>query len=183
MGEVIGRALTPIKKGKPSAPLNEIICDALLNEIRKQGYTAHISIMNYGGIRNNISRGEITTGTVYEVYPFDNRIALVMLPKSLLGELGRLILKKRGIPVAGFSVSLDTLRHSFYFNFPFDTSRIDTIIIATSDYLINGSDDFEFFKKCRTIVTDILVRNALINHIKERKEIEGVDERRCRFIE
>lgn len=177
----IGYTNAPIEKDKPEGPLNNLVCDAILNVIRKKNLPAHASIMNYGGLRNSIPAGKITISTIYETYPFDNEIVLVCLHKSTIEEIGKFILKKRGIPISGFKIQIDTLNNRYLISdYPFST--LDTFCICTSDYLSQGLDEYSFLQKGKIIPTGIKVREALIQYIKEKKFIKPYKDGRCSII-
>lgn len=60
---------------QPETVLGNLFTDAVL-----QSVDADIAIHNvYGGIRAELSKGEVTFGSLYRVFPFDNRIAITEL--------------------------------------------------------------------------------------------------------
>ncbi len=67
---------TPITvKGRPEAALGNLMTDAILASI-----DGDIAIHNvFGGIRASLPAGPLTYGSLYRMFPFDNRIAVVEL--------------------------------------------------------------------------------------------------------
>ena len=60
---------------KPESALGNLMTDALLETSR-----ADISLHNVsGGIRANLTSGELTFGKVYQMFPFDNRVVVLEL--------------------------------------------------------------------------------------------------------
>ena len=53
------------------------------------GQPVDLALQNGGGIRNELPAGKLTYGDLFEVLPFDNRLALVRMPGHALVELFR----------------------------------------------------------------------------------------------
>lgn len=66
------------------SPLGNLIADAL-----RRSAGADVALMNSGGIRSELPRGELTYGDIFAVSPFDNYPALVILTGEQLVELLR----------------------------------------------------------------------------------------------
>ncbi len=54
-----------------------IVCDAMLWKANRLGAGADIAVQNAGGVRIDVPRGEITTGTVYTLLPFGNTMVIL----------------------------------------------------------------------------------------------------------
>ncbi|MBJ6761759.1 bifunctional metallophosphatase/5'-nucleotidase [Myxococcaceae bacterium JPH2] len=85
--------------------LGNLIADAL-----RSVAGADVAVMNAGGLRADLAAGPLTFGDVYEVLPFDNRLALLNLSGA---ELRRLLSlgygSRKGVfAVSGVRVTLDT---------------------------------------------------------------------------
>ena len=61
---------------------------------------ADVGISNSGGIRANISQGDVTLGDVYAVYPFDNVLSVVDMKGSDLKEMFNAV-AAGGLPISG----------------------------------------------------------------------------------
>lgn len=84
--------------GNPESPLANLFTDAVL-----AGADADIAIHNVsGGIRAILPAGELTYGRVYEISPFDNRVAIVEVSGAGLRRLVATEALKQG-GRAGFS--------------------------------------------------------------------------------
>jgi len=176
MREEICYADAPIEKMKPCGPLNNLVCDALMWVAQTRGYNPDFAIMNYGGIRNSLPAGKITIGDVYEVYPFDNDMVVVFLPAHNLNDICTLAMKKNGIPVSGLYIHGD--ENDCRIKVVFSRSRKDTYLVVTSDYLVNGSDDFDFLKGNKFINTGIKVRDAIISYLRHLGRVKPNHEKR-----
>ena len=84
--------------GNPESPLANLFTDAVL-----AGVDADVAIHNVsGGIRAILPAGELTYGKVYEISPFDNRVAIVEVSGAGLRRLIATEAMKQGRR-AGFS--------------------------------------------------------------------------------
>lgn len=127
-------------------------------------------ILNHGGIRSIISKGNISARTAYEVMPFDNSIVVVELKgKSIRDLISFLIRSNRAHPIAGLQIVLDkndSLKSASIQGRPFDENR--TYYVATSDYLVSGGDNMGFFKdNMGSTNTNYLIRNAMIDYFSK----------------
>jgi len=128
---------------RPESILGNLMTDAVL-----EASDADISIHNvYGGIRAELPEGELTYGSVFRMFPFDNHIAIV----ELSGRDVRRIIEKQAHSEnrpAGFSgmrvfVSCDADQMSIRMLRP-DGSEIadeDTLQVMTNDFLLLGGDE------------------------------------------
>ena len=77
MNEVLTYTKNNLYKGRPESTIGNFVTDLCLN------YTqAHMCVMNNGGLRTNISKGEITRGKLYELMPFENELVVLELNKN-----------------------------------------------------------------------------------------------------
>ncbi len=138
-------------------------------------------VLNHGGIRSVISKGDVSARTAYEVMPFDNTIVVLeMRGKSIRDLLDHLIQANRPHPISRLQIVLDQNDDLASVNIqgsPFDEKR--TYYVATSDYLAKGGDAMNFFKEGLT-ATDIsyFIRNAMIDYFEKTDTLKvSVDDR------
>ncbi len=127
-------------------------------------------LLNHGGIRAIISEGNVSARTAYQVMPFENTIVVVELSGDSVLELAHYLAKsQRAHPIAQFQLILDQ-------NNDINTIRIQgekfnknhNYYVATSNYLVSGGDNMNFFKNALSITeTDYLIRNAMIDYFKK----------------
>ncbi|MEO0527101.1 MAG: 5'-nucleotidase C-terminal domain-containing protein [Bacteroidota bacterium] len=142
-------------------------------------------VLNHGGIRSVISKGNVTARTAYEVMPFENNIVVVGLNGKSVRELVSFLVKSdRPHPIAGMQILVDEdqgLQSVNIKGMPFDENR--TYYVATSDYLLSGGDDMGFFKTAMdTVGTDYLIRNAIIDYFKKMDTIAPVVDNRFKQL-
>jgi len=139
MSEVIGHSPRSIRKGSPESPLGNLTGDALVWMAEElYGVKADVGIYNSGGIRAEISAGDVTVGDVYAVYPFDNVLSLVTLKGRDLKKLFDYVASSGGLPInAGVKMVIQdgTVKSVTVGGKTVDDSK--TYTVATIDYLVN----------------------------------------------
>ena len=127
-------------------------------------------LLNHGGIRASISKGDITTRTAYNVMPFENSMVVCELDGETVEELiNYLKLSKKAHPISGINIVLDNSYNLIEANVNGkEISKNKIYSVATTDYLLNGGDKMDFFKKSKeNTILDYKLRNILIDYFKQ----------------
>ncbi len=157
--------------GKFNTTAGNLMADIVLSETspifnKRTGHTIDLVLLNHGGIRSIISKGNVTSRTAYEVMPFENSVVVVELKgDALLKMVDYLIQSKRAHPVAGIQLILnkDNTVNTFTINGK-SVDKNKSYYVATSDYLVTGGDNMNFFKEALSKTeTDYKIRNAMID--------------------
>lgn len=139
MDNVIGYCPKALRKGTPESPLNNLTGDALVWMAEEHyGVRADVGIYNNGGIRAEISAGDLTVGDVYAVYPFDNVLSVATLKGSDLLKLFEYVASNGGLPVnkeVKLVISNKKVRSVTLNGKDIDNNK--TYTVATIDYLMN----------------------------------------------
>ena len=102
MNEVLSFTKTELNKNGTESTLGNFVTDLCLN------YTnAHMCVMNNGGLRTTINKGEITRGKLYELMPFENELVVLELNKDDYIGLLNYISKRGGEPFSGINITMD----------------------------------------------------------------------------
>lgn len=133
-----------------------------------------ICLLNHGGIRSIIPKGNVTTRTAYEVMPFENSAIVVALKGEQIMEIVNYIIsEKKPHPLTGLTFTIDQKnqpKNIVVKGIPLDTNKI--YYVVTSDYLSNGGDNMLFFKKgVAQFDLEYKLRNIIIDYFKENKTI------------
>ena len=72
MNEVLSYTKNDLKKGRPQSTIGNFVTDLCLNYAE-----AHLCVMNNGGLRATINKGNITKGKLYELMPFENELVVL----------------------------------------------------------------------------------------------------------
>lgn len=161
--------------GTYNTTAGNLMADLMLSEAKpifknRTGKNIDFVLMNHGGIRSSISKGNVSARTAYEVMPFENNISVVELSgTSVLKLVDYLITSQRAHPVSGIQIILNkdnTLQRLTINNRPLDENA--NYFVATSDYLVSGGDDMVFFKDGLSFTTlDYKIRNAMIDYFSK----------------
>ena len=178
MNRVIGYASADLERARPEGALGNFMLDMTLSYINssyfyKKEHSPYIAIMNYGGLRAPIAKGVITVGDIYKLMPFDNTIVLLRMNVKDLEDIVAYIHESGGEPIAGFTIQGKSIELSD------EQPLSDTITVITTDYLADGGDRMDFFKKAYSIEkTGLLLREVLINRVEEADTIHPVLDQR-----
>jgi 2',3'-cyclic-nucleotide 2'-phosphodiesterase (5'-nucleotidase family) len=169
MNTVIGYLQTDMPKAKPESLMGNFFCNALLQQSEKYfSEKADVCIMNYGGLRiPTLSKGNITTGKIFELMPFDNFLVLMKISGNKLEEVLHHIAADGGWPVSGLSFTIKNNKaQSILINGKaIDANKEYTLLI--SDYMAEGGDSLEMLKGINYNNSGIFVRDALIAYIQQ----------------
>ncbi|MBN4085554.1 5'-nucleotidase C-terminal domain-containing protein [Flavobacteriaceae bacterium AH-315-B10] len=168
--------------GELNTAIGNFMADAvfeLSNPIFKSrtGKDIDMVLLNHGGIRSIISKGNITSGTAYKIMPFDNIVVVAELKGTYVLELVKYLQNaKRAHPISKLNIKLDSnfeLIEATINNKPIDANK--TYYVATNDYLMNGGDRMTFLRKRDSLyVLDYKIRNLLIDYFKKVDTINPV---------
>jgi 2',3'-cyclic-nucleotide 2'-phosphodiesterase (5'-nucleotidase family) len=130
----------------------------------------NVCLLNHGGIRSIIAKGNVTARTAFEIMPFENAVIVIALKGEQLVEIANYLAKeKKPHPLTGLEVTLSkegVVTGLTVQGKPVEAGKIYNV--ATSDYLANGGDSMDFFKKgVKTYDLDYKLRNLFIDYFKE----------------
>lgn len=134
-----------------------------------------ICLLNHGGIRSIIPKGNVTARTAYEIMPFENSAIVIGLKgEQVLEIVNYIISEKKPHPLKGLTFTINSQTNSaeniFINGKPLDNNKI--YYVVTSDYLSNGGDNMLFFKKgVEQYDLNYKLRNIIIDYFKENKVI------------
>lgn len=140
------------------------------------------AVINIGGIRTIIPKGDILTKQIYEVMPFENEIVIVKLHgKDVEGLFDYYLTTQKNNPVSHLIIETDnqSISKKLINGKPVDYNK--DYYIATSDYLAMGGDNMAFFGKGKLIATGIKMRDLFIEKFKQNPHISAPDDIRLIF--
>ena len=173
MNEVLSYTKNDLKKGRPQSTIGNFVTDLCLNYAE-----AHLCVMNNGGLRATINKGNITKGKLYELMPFENELVVLELNKNDYLGLLNYITKRGGEPFSGISITMDEKGNIINNSWPVDFDNGKKLKVITSDYLANGGDKMSFFKEKKQIKVGIKLRDAIIDYCSKTDTIDvRLDER------
>lgn len=170
MNEILAVAEMDFLVQRPCGNLNNWVADATYNyqvsHLRLDAPT--FCLLNTGGIRSSINKGNVTRGDIFKIMPFDNLIVCVKMPVSSLIDIEKYLIASGGEPISGAFLKNGKLLIDGV------NDKTEYVWIITSDYLVNGGDKMTFFKQNLEIVTStVLLRDVLIETTKEQKNLKS----------
>jgi 2',3'-cyclic-nucleotide 2'-phosphodiesterase/3'-nucleotidase len=135
-----------------------------------------IALQNPGGIRTELDAGPITVGDIYQIMPFDNRIATVELTGAQVREvLENGVSPSTCIQVSGIKLAFDPARprgKRILEARTSDGALLDaarTYKVAANDFMAQGGDGFTTFAQGKDLtVTGLLVREVMEKDVAAR---------------
>ena len=177
-----------IRKNPGESPLANFAGDIQRERAaRELGQPIDLGVMTNGGLRAELPAGNITTGSVFELMPFENELVVLDAPASVVQQLFNFAAPiKMAVSGATYTVTPEGRPTDIRIGKElFDPNKDRTYSIAISDYLASGGDKLDFFRPLTPRHTNVLLRNAFNEHIrqltKEGKLVEAQAEGRVRF--
>ncbi len=176
--------------GELNTAIGNLMADAVFEQSnpifqKRTGNQIDLVLLNHGGIRSIISKGNITTKTAYQVMPFENYVVVVALKGRQVVEMVKFLSKKKKAhPIFGLQITLNddySLSKFTVNNLPVNPKK--TYYVATNDYLYKGGDNMSFFKPNDSLYQlNYKIRNVLLDYFSERDTIApSIDNRFIRL--
>lgn len=171
MKGVIGQAEVSMMRGRPECALGNLVADVLRSAAKVTlGKEADFAVMNIGGIRTDLSKGDITTENVFEILPFENALCVMTMKGSTLRELFENIAEGGGEAISGGTLVMSKsgkLLDAKVGGQPIDEERIYTV--SSIDYLAEGNSGLTALTKALTqeMPADGVLRDVFMNYVKQ----------------
>ena len=175
MEEVIGASEVAMTKEQPEGILGNFVADCLYtmskNYLGKDSAKIDAVLLNNGGLRTSLPKGEIKVSNIFELMPFDNELKIVKLSGEQCEKMFAFIAEKGGMPIANLRMKIENnqAKDVFIGNQIFDRKK--SYYILSSDYLIAGGDKMNFFANAESSFSlNVLIRDAIIDYFKLMKK-------------
>ncbi|AVR43880.1 hypothetical protein C7S20_00535 [Christiangramia fulva] len=175
--------------GDLNSALGNFMADVVMEQANpvfkaRTGKNIDFVLLNKGGIRAELPKGNLTARNAYELMPFENEIVIAELSGKKVKEmLDYLSQAKSAHPVSGIKLTADKdykIIDARIHGKEIDTNK--TYFVATSDYLQQGGDSMNFFKDPVNLYgADYKIRNAIIDYFKKHDTLKAeIDDRYTR---
>ena len=147
----------------------------------RENKTIDICLLNNGGIRAILPLGNVTTRTAFQIMPFENTMVVIALKgEQILEMVDYFLTEKQPHPLAGLTFTIDKNKLPKNILVQGKTVEKDKVYyVGTNDYLANGGDSMNFFKKgTATYDLNYKLRNILIDYFKETDTIRSTQDNR-----
>ncbi|MDD7887418.1 5'-nucleotidase [Flavivirga sp. 57AJ16] len=172
--------------GKLNTAIGNFMADAIYSEANpifknRTGKNIDMVLLNHGGIRSVLPKGNVTKRTAYQLMPFENSIVVVALKGKQVDNLVHYLIKeKRAHPISKLKLTInenDKIVEAKIKGKDIEANK--TYYVTTNDYLYNGGDNMSFFKTNDSLyVLNYKIRSALIDHFKKVDTINPVTDDR-----
>jgi 2',3'-cyclic-nucleotide 2'-phosphodiesterase (5'-nucleotidase family) len=192
MEEVIAFSPSSLRReSSRESALGNWMCDVI-----KQAFGVDVVLMNSGGIRADLERGEVTVGDIYTIMPFDNTVFLVEMTGAQIKEAlevgaatdesGKLLHGIVQVSGVKFTYDIDApngekVKSIYVDGKPIDMNKLYSV--ATNSFMAGGGDGYYVFEQGRNLVdTGLLVRDPLLQNAESEGVIEARVEGRIRAL-
>lgn len=171
MYEVIGTSEMKMDKGEPESLLSNLVASVLQQAATQViGQSADMGLVNMGGLRNILPKGDITVGTVYEILPFENSLCVLTMKGADMKRLFKSIASLKGEGVSG--IHLEITKNGELLNATIGGKAIDDnklYTVATIDYLADGNGRMDAFLQAekRVCPEDATLRGLFLDYIRK----------------
>jgi len=173
MTEVLCLSPEAVYGGRPESPLTNYCADLTLEEsnrfcaIKHPEIKIEVAMINRGGLRVPLPKGEIKTMTMFELMPFENEVVFLKLKGDVMAQFINHLAARGGEGVSGvrFGIKNDKAIQVEIAGKPIDPAR--SYWLVTSDYIANGGDGSDILaKSSERIDTGIKARDMFIQYFK-----------------
>ena len=174
-------------EGEFNTAIGNLMADAVYSECnpvfnQRTEKNIDLVLLNHGGIRSIISKGNITIRTAYEIMPFENSVVVVGIKGTQINDMMEYLSEaKRAHPVSHqLQLTLDhnsAVKSATIHGKPIDINK--TYYVATNDYLYNGGDGMTFFHPNEGLyVLNYKIRDVLIDNFKKKDTLNPKQDQR-----
>ena len=94
-------------KGNPESLLSNLVASVLQQAaVRVLGKPADMGLVNMGGLRNILPKGDITVGEIFEILPFENSLCVLTMKGTDMKRLFKAIASLHGEGVSGIRMEI-----------------------------------------------------------------------------
>jgi 2',3'-cyclic-nucleotide 2'-phosphodiesterase (5'-nucleotidase family) len=185
---VIGYCPRKMEAYTPESPLSNALVDALLEEAQSHcADKVDFALINIGGIRGLLPKGDLTVADVYRILPFDNKLVVLELSGADVFALMKRIAASRGEALSNVRMEVRKGK-PVYLSVDGSAFNPDRVYrIATLDYLAEGNSGMGLLKKHLGLIdTGVMARDALVHRMEqlhaEGKPFVGAVDGRMRLV-
>ncbi len=160
---------------------------AQTQELFKKKFDKEIDMvmMNFGGVRSTIAKGDVSARNAFEVMPFENELVVAELSYEKMQELIAYFIKgQTAHPTSNLKLVIDK-EQAKAVNVAVNGKKVEegkTYLVLTTDYLQEGGDKMYFFTNpVKLYKTGYKLRNALIDNFKKVDTLNGVLDNRVSY--
>lgn len=166
--EYLGYASEDMICTYPESALSNMLADCIKSSAEEVfGRKVDVSMINFGGIRVDLYKGNIIMDDIMSMLPFKNYLCYVALKGSDLRAMFEKMASTRVQVFGGVRLTIKDrkLEEVLIGGEPLDDERVYGL--ATVDFLLNGGDDIFAARNARElIISEVLVRDTVLPYIR-----------------
>jgi 2',3'-cyclic-nucleotide 2'-phosphodiesterase (5'-nucleotidase family) len=180
MGPVLGVVAHNMHPQRPESDLSNLVADILIWASKDYNEQPVLAIYNMGGIRADLTKGEVTYGDVLDVAPFENKICFTTLTGEKMMELFQQIAYRGGEGVSKGTelvIKMDANNeHGELISAKLHGKEIDPAAeyrVATLNYLLEGNDGMPALREGKDVVAPDAASNnsrfLIMNYFRDKQ--------------
>ena len=171
MDQILAISEQELTSNNPEGTLNDFIADVILSEananyLKSSNEKIDLCLLNSGGLRTHLPKGNITYRNIFELMPFENELVVASMSGEVIKQICEYIALTDGQPVSGLKMVISNhhAQQILIQNQALEPTKMYRLV--TSDYLYNGGDNMSFFKlSTKSEIIHLKVRDAIINYL------------------
>ncbi|MCR4765952.1 MAG: 5'-nucleotidase C-terminal domain-containing protein [Bacteroidaceae bacterium] len=171
MNSVLGESEISMDRKRPECLLGNLVADILrMSAAQLLGKPADMGLVNVGGLRADLLKGNITVSTAFEVLPFENSLCVLTLTGQQMKELMQNIATRGGECISGATLvfnSKNEVVEATIQGKPIDDNA--TYTLGTINYLAEGNDGMHALPKAilKDCPDGLTLRGLFMDYVKE----------------
>ncbi len=166
--KVIGRSVSSMPRKYPESELTNWFIDELMKACEAEtGRKVDVGIANFGGVRMNMPKGNITLDDIMSMFPFRNNLCYVALKGRYIREIVEKMAKTEFQILGGIRCEAKggRLMSMTIGDEPVDDEKIYGV--CTISFLLDGGDNLRVAKNAsEVIITDKYIFDAILPRVE-----------------
>ncbi len=167
--QVIAYAPKTMKARSPQSELSNFAADCVIEGVEKiVGKKVDASILNYGGIRCAVPKGDVLLDDIVSMFPFKNYLCYVQVDGKRFREIFAHFAHRHVEVIGGVEM---VVKDRELVSLKVDGQEVEddkTYGIATIDFLLKGGDRMQLAEGAIELIkTDVLLREVILDKIYE----------------
>lgn len=152
MSEVIGYSNETMDAKFPDSALPQFVLNIMRSQAEKTtGEKVDAALVNLGGLRSPLYKGDVTIGSIFSIFPFENALTLITVKGRDLKALYEVVNERKRLAATIIPDIQDDKEYR----------------LATIDYLVDGNDNASALKSATNRTdTNILLRDLIIDYYR-----------------
>lgn len=166
--EVVGKTDRQYAKKRPESGLSNFVVDAIKTKAQQLD-KRHIdlALTNFGGIRTDLPKGDVTMYDIYSIFPFRNYLVVFDISgKDIIEMIEKHAKRPEAMSGVTLVVEKGKVTSLEVGGRPVDPER--TYVMASINFLMTGGDGFclNQYAKNKVEYEDVLIRDAIVDAFK-----------------